>query len=433
MSEKVIIMNNMNKLRKQIFIPEFKQMSLGILATAIGVGLTFFVDNMVEKNHQRAAQRETAIMAVCDIDEIAQGLKDEIQLEDSLFKVTMYVSTHQELIDSLSMDTLDMAFEYLYDNPTVVRSWMADTKETAFNSSLDARMNIGNHQFYDNVQSCYYVRRSLTKVMADAPEFRRPLSKEAYEDFLYKLDPFDIKYGGDPVPNARRDIMKQIFAQHSTTLYIKRYFFRKDTYMKAVNELDLLNCENKVLMDITDKDIETYLKRNSGNVSARSFADLIKGTWELNIGNNQNTYIFHEDKSLEHILHFKIELQFQLEQQQKEVFVLSPMTTYMEGRWELRGDTLLTDLDASTAAITSFEVDLSNFPQASMEYVKDSIEIKKDMMKQLLLKEMRHWPLKKDYLISFDKSTNTMAWRFKEATPAGKNKEKSVVLYRKME
>ena len=113
--------------------------------------------------------------------------------------------------------------------------------------------------------------------------------------------------------------------------------------------------------------------------------------------------------------------------------MLSPMTTYMEGRWELRGDTLITDLDASTAAITSFEVDLSNFPQASMENVKDSIEIKKDMMKQLLLKEMRHWTLKKDYLISFDKSTNTMAWRFKEATPAGNNKEKSMLLYRKNE
>ena len=423
---------NKQKKKRNVF-PELKQLSLSILGTAIGVGLTFFVDNMMDKSHQRAAQQETAIMAVCDIDEIVQGLKDEIHLEDSLFKVTMYVSSHQELIDSLSMDTLDMAFKYLYDDPTVVKEWMADTKETAFNSSLDARMNIGNYQFYDNVQSCYYMRSSLMKVMADAPEFRRPLSKEAYEDFLYKLDPFDIKYGGVPVPNARRDIMKQIFAQHSTTLYIKRYFFRKDTYMKAVNELDLLNCENKVLMDITDKDIETYLKRNSINVSARSFADLIIGTWELNFGNNQNTYLFHKDNTLEQIHHFKVELQFQLEKQQKEVFVLSPMTTYMEGRWELRGDTLITDLDASTAAITSFEVDLSNFPQASMEIVKDSIEIKKDMMKQFLLKEMRHWPLKKDYLISFDKSTNTMAWRFKEATLAGKNKEKSVVLYRKME
>ena len=420
------------KKKRNVF-PELKQLSISILGTAIGVGLTFFVDNMVENNHQKAAQHETAIMAVCDIDEIVQGLKDEIYLEDSLFKVTMYVSSHQELIDSLSMDTLDMAFKYLYDDPIVVKEWTADTKENAFNSGIDARMNIGNNQFYDNVQSCYYVRRSLMKVMADAPEFRRPLSKETYEDFLYKLDPFDIKYGGVPVPNARRDIMKQIFAQHSTTLYIKRYFFRKDTYMKAVNELDLLNCENKMLMDITDKDIETYLKRNSSNMSAQSFADLIIGTWELNFGNNQNTYIFHEDNSLEQILHFKVELQFQLEEQQKEVFVLSPMTTYMEGRWELRGDTLITDFDASTAAITSFEVDLSNFPQASMEIVKDSIEIKKDMMKQLLLKEMRHWTLKKDYLISFDKSTNTMAWRFKEATPAGNNKEKSVLLYRKME
>ena len=419
-------------MEKQTKYPELKQLSLSILGTAIGVGLTLFANNRVDYSRQRSAQRETAIMAVCDIDEIAQGLKDEIQLEDSLFQVTMYVSSHQELIDSLSKDTLDMAFKYLYDDPTVVKPWTADTKENAFNSGIDARMNLGNNQFYDNVQSCYYVRRSLMKVMADAPEFRRPLNKEAYEDFLYKLDPFDIKYGGDPVPNARRDIMKQIFAHHSTTLYIKRYFFRKDTYMKAVNELDLLNCENKVLMDITDKDIETYLKRNSSNVSARSFADLIKGTWELNIGNNQNTYIFHEDNSLEHILHFKMELQFQLEEQQKEVFVLSPMTTYMEGRWELRGDTLITDLDASTAAITSFEVDLSNFPQASMETVKDSMEIKKNMMKQLLLEEIKH-KTKYDYLISFDKSTNTMAWRFKEATPAGNSKEKSVVLYRKME
>ncbi|MCR4921067.1 MAG: hypothetical protein K5945_05075 [Bacteroidaceae bacterium] len=387
----------------------------------------------MENNHKQSAQRETAIMAVCDIDEIVQSLKDEIHLEDSLFKVAMYVLTHQELIDSLSMDTLDMAFEYLYDNPTVIKCWMADTKETAFNSSLDARMNIGNHQFYDNVQSCYYMRRSLTKVMADAPEFSRPLSKEAYEDFLYKLDPFDINWKGVPVPNARRDIMKQIFAQHSTTLYIKRYFFRKDTYMETVNELDLLNCENKVLMDISDKDIETYLKRNSGNMSALSFADLIIGTWDLNLGNNQNTYYFHEDNTLEQILHLKVELQFQLEEQQKEVFVLSPMTTYMEGRWELRDDTLITDFDASTAAITSFEVDLSNFPQASMEDVKDSIEIKKNMMKQFFLEEMRHMTLKKEYLISFDKSTNTMAWRFKEATPAGNNKEKSVLLYRKNE
>ncbi|MCR5315588.1 MAG: hypothetical protein K6E52_06815 [Bacteroidaceae bacterium] len=128
-------------------------------------------------------------MAVCDIDEIVQGLKEDMHLEDSLFKVAMYVSTHQEQIDSLSLDTLLMAFEYLYDDPTVVKPWTANTKENSFNSGMDARMNLGNSQFYDNVQQCYYVRRSLMKVMADAPMFQRPLQKDAYEDFLYELPP----------------------------------------------------------------------------------------------------------------------------------------------------------------------------------------------------------------------------------------------------
>jgi hypothetical protein len=155
-----------------------KELLLTILGTAIGVGLTFFVNDKVEDAHRRSAQRETAIMAVCDIDEIIKGLKEELHLEDSLFKVTMYVATHQELIDSLPIDTLDMAFKYLYDDPTVLKEWTADTKENAFNSGIDARMNLGNNQFYDNVQSCYYVRRSLMKVMEDAPMFQRPSARK---------------------------------------------------------------------------------------------------------------------------------------------------------------------------------------------------------------------------------------------------------------
>jgi hypothetical protein len=61
-----------------------KELLLTTLGTAIGLGLTIFVNDKVENAHQRSAQRETAIMAVCDIDEIVRGLKDEMQLEDSL-------------------------------------------------------------------------------------------------------------------------------------------------------------------------------------------------------------------------------------------------------------------------------------------------------------------------------------------------------------
>ena len=354
-----------------------KELLLTTLGTAIGVGLTFFVNDKVESAHRRAAQRETAIMAVCDIDEIVQGLKDEIQLEDSLFKVAMYVATHQELIDSLPIDTLDMAFKYLYDDPTVVKPWTADTKENAFNSGIDARMNLGNNQFYDNVQSCYYVRRSLMKVMADAPMFRRPIRKDAYEEALYELPINVIGMNGKPFPESWRYVMKSVFAHKSTTLYIKRYFIRKEAYQNAITKLERLNSENKLLMDITDEDIEKYIRQNSENVSQQTIADLIIGTWLIE---DKNTFAFHEDNTFEM--------------------------------------TCVTELQA----------------QSALERMKDSLEIMKEETRKKFLEMFRHREdTKHESVVSFDKSGNTMVWTSEETTPAGNKQTTSMQLYRKPE
>ena len=416
-------------MEKQTKYPELKQLSLSILGTAIGVGLTLFANNRVDYSRQRSAQRETAIMAVCDIDEIVQGLKDEIQMEDSLFKVTMYVSTHQELIDSLPMDTLDMAFKYLYDDPTVVKPWTADTKENAFNSGIDARMNLGNNQFYDNVQSCYYVRRSLMKVMADAPMFRRPLSKDAYEDFLYELPPADIYNDGVPLPDARRHVMKQVFAQKSTTLYIKRYFPRKNAYQDAITKLKGLNRENKLLMDITDEEIEKYIRQNSENVPQQAIADLIIGTWLL----NKDTIAFQEDNTFERTWVMEIQGEFQLEEEQKEVLVLVPTAIRTKGQWTLNGDTLTYDCDSRNAEMLSFDFDTSNFPQATLERLKDTLEFDKEMMRRGILEKFRQQTLKFEEVVSFDRSGNTMVWTHETTTPAGNKQTSSVQLYRKPE
>ena len=407
-----------------------KELLLTTLGTSIGVGLTFFVNDKVEDAHQRSAQRETAIMAVCDIDEIVRGLKDEMQLEDSLFKVTMYVSTHQELIDSLPMDTLDMAFKYLYDDPTVVKPWTADTKENAFNSGIDARMNLGNNQFYDNVQQCYYVRRSLMKVMADAPMFRRPANKDAFEDFLFELPPAAIDNGGVPLPEVRRLMMKQSFTHGSTMLYIKRYFPRKEAYQNAVFKLERLNRENKMLMDITDEDIEKYIKQNSENVSQQAMADLILGTWLV----DKDTIAFHEDNTFERTWVMELQMQSILVVEQKEVFVLIPTTIRTKGQWKLDGDMLTVDNDFSSAEMLSFDFDTSNFPQSALERLRDSLEIKKEMARKYILESFRHRDdTKAEYALSFDKSANTMVWTFEEPTPSGNKQTTSIQLYRKPE
>lgn len=419
------------KLKTRTFIPEFKQLSIAIIGTAIGVGLTFFADKMVENNHRKAAQHETAIMAVCDINEIVQGLKDVVQIEESLFKVAMYVSAHQELIDSMSMDTLNLAFDYLYDNPMVVQPWTNDTKENAFNSGLDARMNIGNNQFYDNVQSCYYMRRSLMKVMADAPAFRRPVSKEDYEEFLQQLNPTDFEYE-NVSSDAQRRIMKQVFAQKSTKLYLQRYFSRRDTYLATIYGLNRLNRENKLLMDITDEDIETYIKKSAGNLTAA--ADLIIGTWEANVQDGTVTLVFHEDSTVERTNHGRLKVDFQLKEE--DVFLLATTTIYVKGRWELRGDTLINEFDASTTDVTSFDLDLRNLPQSELEYL-DSIELRKEEWKTYLQEQLRQgnsgMDVNERFNITFDKSGYTMVITSEKTTPTGIKKKESTQYSRKRE
>ncbi len=407
------------------------QLLISIFGTAIGVGLTFFANNAVEKKHQMAAQRETAIMAVCDIDEIVQGLKEETAFEDSLFKVAMYVSSHQETIDSFSMDTLNMAFNYLSDNPMTVKGWTADTKENAFNSGIDARMNIGNNQFYDNVQSCYYVRRSLIKVMEEAPMFRRPISKEDYEEFLQKLGPDDIDQKGTPNPEAMRKAMKQFMSQGATALYIKRYFSRRDTYNQVINELERLNRENRLLMNITDEDVEAYIKRNTANVSGQDPADLIAGAWDLNLNDSRNVYIFHENNTFERTLSIESQMQLKLEQEQKEVLLLAPMDIYVPGRWELDSNKLITVHDFSKAEVRSFDLDVSNLPQTALDRF-DSLDGKKNMI-DYFLNMLRQQNPREEVVISFDKSGNTMVWTKEGTTPTGQKQTTSIQLYRKPE
>ena len=108
-----------------------------------------------------------------DIDEVINALKVEKAKQDSLFQVAQYVSTHLDELDSLSDDTLSMAFEYLY-NTNTERDWMSDAKEKSFNSGIDARLNLGNNQFYDNMQACYYMRRMFINIIQTARDFRQP-------------------------------------------------------------------------------------------------------------------------------------------------------------------------------------------------------------------------------------------------------------------
>ena len=386
-----------------------KSLLVSIIGTFIGVGLTFYADRMVERRQQKKAQRETAIMAVCDIDEIIRKLKEEKQQEDSIYHVAFYVSTHLEDIESMSYDSLLMAFNYVYENSAEVKPWTADTKENAFNSGMDARMNLGNNQFYDNVQSCYYVRHKLMKLMEDGKVFHRPLTEEGFEQLVLQLKPEDLDSYGAPTVKAEREIAKQVFEQKKTLLYLSRVFYRLDSYAGAIRDLERLNKENKLLMDISEKEIEGYLKRNLVGLSGTVTADVLEGTWDYDVNDYKHTYIFYQGGATELIASGNAEMYFDLSEENMTVAVPTPFTFHIDGHWELNGDSLKTVFDMASAELLSFELDLSGLPQSALEREKDSLEIKKEEIKAASL-EMLKVQNKFDYVdaVSIDKSGNNM-------------------------
>ena len=386
-----------------------KTLLVSIIGTFVGVSLTFFADRMVERRQQKKAQRETAIMAVCDIDEIIQKLKEEKQMEDSLYHVAFYVSTHPEDIESISYDSLLMAFNYVYENRAEVKPWTIDTKENTFNSGMDARMNLGNNQFYDNVQSCYYFRRKLMKVMEDGKVFQRPLTEEGFEQLVLQLKPEDLDSYGTPTVKAEREIVKQVFEQKKTLLYLSRVFYRRDSYVGAIRDLERLNKENKLLMDISDKEIEEYLNRNSAASFETPTEDMLEGTWDYDMNDNKQTYIFHQGGAAELIVNLSIDLNLDLREENMHVTVPIPHTIHIDGRWELADDSLKTVFDKESAKFLSFKLDLSHLPQSFLEREKDNLETTKGEIKAEILQTFKtNNELDHVYDVSIDKSGNNM-------------------------
>ena len=387
-----------------------RNLLVSIIGTFIGVGLTFFADRMVEKRQQKKAQRETAIMAVCDIDEIIQGLKDEKQKEDSLYQVAFYVSMHLEKIDSMSMDTILMALTYVYENRAKVKPWTVDTKENAFNSGMDARMNLGNNRFYENVQSCYYVRRQLMKFMEDLKDFQRPVTEESFEQLELQLKPEDQDFFGNLTWEAHKWIVKQVFGQKKTLRYLGNVFSRRYTYTEGIRNLERLNKENKLLMDISDKEIEAYLNRNSAGSSGTPTEDILEGTWDYDMNDNKQTYIFHQGGAAELIMNLSIDLNLDLREENMHVTVPIPYTVHIDGRWELAGDSLKTVFDKESAKFLSFKLDLSHLPQSFMEREKDNLETTKEEIKAEALQAFKTQnEFESMYAVSIDRSGNNMA------------------------
>ena len=133
-------------------------MLMSFVGTTLSIALTFGTSALQEHYEQEDAKRNTAMMAILDIDESIHQLKETISEIDKGFQACRYVMNNLERIDTLPVQTLGEAFEYLVEGRPLT---FDDAKEKMFLYSQNSWENLDNVSFMNNVQTFYSSRRDL--------------------------------------------------------------------------------------------------------------------------------------------------------------------------------------------------------------------------------------------------------------------------------
>lgn len=390
-----------------------------LLGTTIGIALTFGINRLVENYKTSQAQRQTAMMAIYDIDEIIRQLNEYREKEDALFEVTSYLYTHQEEIDSVSSDSLRMAVVYLLEDPAYSPEWTDDSKEKTFSGGLEARQNLKHTQFYDNIRECYRLRREMLNLLEKDRVFMRPISDEYYQQFIQNLDDEELDFDGSLDERSIQKLLKQAFDQHATVLYLRQYFIRRNVYIRHTSIIDGLNRENKYMMGITDEDMAEFIRKKIDKTKPAT-EQLLYGEWEYIFESGDTCTIrLKQDKTVSYVCTTKNSLDLYLSDIGKHVPVVVPAVFCIKGKWTLIGDSLKLAYDTKTSEILSFDMDFSKIPKSVLEQKKDSIEIKKQNVKDMFLEEFRRMQWDHTYKVSLDLTDNIIFMERDYKTPWG--------------
>ena len=255
-------MENKKKLRA----PWWMQLLISIIGTAIGVGLTFAVNNRMENRKKEEAQRLMAIMVIHDIDESINTLKTLKENMEKEYNAAMYVREHLEQIESVPNDTLGLALTFIVEDGEEFR--FDNSKEKIFHSSPDTWQNLGCMKFIDNVQSCYYYRQTFQDAYNKLSTWRKPVSVEVYEAMNNGNSNLSLEEVIDKYYAKMRKLLKEKLDDEHVKYYIDCTPIKLGKIAGLIKYWTQINDENKFLMSITDEELENYVSNINTNVQS---------------------------------------------------------------------------------------------------------------------------------------------------------------------
>lgn len=232
----------------------WKDFLISILGTAIGVGLTFAVSNIVENNKKEEAQHVTAMMIIDDMEkslDIVRFIKEDEEQRDL---AAQYVLEHLTVIDSISYDTLSLVANYIIDGSFYsTETEFSESGEKIFQSAQDAWMNLNDISFIRSVDEFYKSRAVFRDAMQTHYSWRKPVSKAENDEMLTNTDILDSweKYN---------TYLKSKLSEPKTRKFINQHSHRMQFYDDVIEQWSSLIADCKNLMDISDAEMEEFRK-----------------------------------------------------------------------------------------------------------------------------------------------------------------------------
>ena len=334
-------MEKKKKLRASLWM----QLLISILGTAIGVGLTFAVNNRMENRKKEEAQRLMAIMVIHDIDESINSLKSLRENMETMYNATLYVREHLNQIDSVPNDTLNKALHFIVETEEEFR--FDNSKEKIFHSSPDTWQNLGCMKFIDNVQSFYYYRQEFQDAYNQSSIWQKPVSVEVYEELNNSDSNLSLEEVLDQYYAKMRKLLKEKLEDGHVKYYIDCTPSKLGSIAGLIKYWIQVNDENKFLMSITDEELENYVNNINTNGYAVSEKSM-PGTWEMSSTDEVNQFELREDHTYSYVSIVTSPANINFSQGKlKKIYKES-------GIWELKGDSLIAIPDS-----VDFEADAS--------------------------------------------------------------------------
>ena len=197
-----------------------KQFMLSLLATTISIALTFGTSSIIENNKKKSEKREIVMMVMYDL---YTSLKMVQQADSNLFeffKLQRDIAEDTTLYEQKKYDFIRLMPKVEYTNTT----------EKIFSSSIETINTVGNVLFTENVAEFYY-NRNL---------YKQSVSDSVFTIYLKK----DIN-----ILKNLKDALQVELTGH--------ILLSQSIYSEMKNRYE----ECKLLMNVTDKEIEVYRKK----------------------------------------------------------------------------------------------------------------------------------------------------------------------------